>query len=194
MKKVIKRINKQEVASHIDIFAKALMENGKPTGLNLNIENFLHGMVENNLPANELEGHIHDLMRVAINGQLQQTENVLRYFLGRGIGSTPAGDDHVIGLLGIHALTGTLHPDFIQTVKHLTETESITTRAGLYYLHHALDGEFLPPFAHILDNLEAGERNNLQEQISQVLPIGHTSGIDTIFGMLIGMWNIKNKP
>src|SRR5699024_4319395 len=155
LKKVIKRINKQKVASHIDIFAKALMENGKPTGLNLNIENFLHGIVENNLPANELEGHIHDLMRVAINGQLQQTENVLqgsvennlpaneqeghihdhmrvaingqlqqtenvlRYFLGRGIGSTPAGDDHVIGLLGIHALTGTLHPDFIQTVKHL---------------------------------------------------------------------------
>ena len=191
MEKVIKKINKQKVVSNINTFAKALMENGKPTGLNLNIESFLLGLVDNKPPANDLEGHIRNLMHVAMNGQRQQTEAVLRYFLGRGIGSTPSGDDHVIGLLGIHTLTSALHSDFIQTVEGLTKTESITTRAGLYYLHHALEDEFLPPFAHILNNLENEKRNNLHDQITQVLPIGHTSGIDTTFGMLIGMLTIK---
>lgn len=193
MEKVIHQISKQTVASNVDTFAKALIENHEPTGLNLDIENFLLRFVENKPPANNLDAHIHDLMHVVMNPQRQQTETVLRYFLGRGIGSTPAGDDHVIGLLGIHALTDTLHPVFVQTVKDLIETEPITTRAGIYYLHHALEGEFLPPFARILNNIGNEGHTHLHANITHVLPIGHTSGIDTTFGMLIGMLVINGK-
>jgi len=132
-------------------------------------------------------------MHVASNGGTIETESVLRYFLGRGIGSTPAGDDHIIGLIGIHTLTDALSPTFTQTVKDITESEAITTKAGHYYIHHALKGEYLPPFARILNNIDTNQANDLYESIAKVLPIGHTSGIDTTFGMLLGMLVIKKK-
>lgn len=188
-----KQIDQQTIIHTIEPFVKALLENGEPTGLNLDIENFMLDYVENKPATRPLDTHAHKLMDVAKNGNQHQTEAVLRYFLGRGIGSTPAGDDHVIGLLGIHALANTLHPKFIQTVEDLTKSENITTRAGHYYIRHALYGTFLPPFARILNGLGEKAPNELGEQITRVLPIGHTSGIDTTFGMLLGILVLKEK-
>lgn len=193
MEKVTNKIDNQTSIINIETFVKALIENREPTGLHLNIEEFMLDYVEKKPAANDLAAHVYELMQVISNGNPIQTEAVLRYFLGRGIGSTPAGDDHMIGLIGMHTLTNVLHPVFIQTVKNLTESEAITTKAGHYYIRHALKGEFLPPFARILIDIDIMKPNELYEHITNVLPIGHTSGIDTIFGMLLGMLVIKEQ-
>jgi len=193
MEKVTKINDKQDVTINVDTIIKALIHYNEPTGLNLNIEEFMLDYVENKPPKSEFITCIRQLTKVAADGHRNETKNVLRYFLGRAIGSPPAGDDHVIGLIGIHTLTDALHPNFIQTVKELIESGAITTKAGHYYLRHALKGEFLPPFARILTRLGENKSNELYDYITDVLPIGHTSGIDTTFGMLLGILMIREK-
>lgn len=193
MEKVSKRTDTQTITAHIDSFVKTLIENNESTGLDLDIEKFMLDYVEDNPATDNLTTRVHQLMQAASSDYSTETEEVLRYFLGRGIGSTPAGDDHVIGLLGIHTLTGFLPPDFVKTVKRLTDPGKITTKAGHYYLYHAMQGKFLPSFARILNAVADKDREKLERYLKNVFPIGHTSGIDTTFGMLLGILIIKKR-
>jgi hypothetical protein len=193
MDTVTKQISIESVAAYADIFVEALVENREPTGIDLDIESFMLDFVDNNPPADELTKQIYTLMDCLFSDDHSRTEHVLRYFLGRGGGSTPAGDDHIIGLLALHAITGALHPAFVQTVKTLTEQEEITTRSSHYYLRHALDGTFLDLVAHILHDMTNHRHNTVKMKIMDLLPIGHSSVIDTVFGILIGMLAVMKR-
>ncbi len=193
MDKITEKTDRKTVMTYMDTFIRGLVANAEPTGLDLDVETFLLEYVENQPATNPLTERIYLLMETVFSNERNQTEDVLRYFLGRGKGGTPAGDDHIIGLLAIHALTDALHPVFIQTVHDLIEQEAITTNASNYYLRHALNGVFLPPIALVVNHIGKNHQEEVQRYLYKLFAIGHSSGVDTSFGMLLGMLAIKNN-
>ncbi|WP_217587216.1 DUF2877 domain-containing protein [Lentibacillus saliphilus] len=181
----------QAVIEHLDAFLTVLLNNDEPTGLGLDIEQFMLNYVGELDMNGDLVYRVHDLMAAIFSTDHKQIEQTLRYFLGRGRGLTPSGDDHVVGLLAIHAVTGALSSTFVDVVAKLVENETITTDVGTEYLIYALKGEFSSAVVNIGQDLALEHPEHLEDHIKNLLPMGHSSGVDTAFGMLIGMLALR---
>jgi hypothetical protein len=183
--------SKSTMLQHLETFVSLLVNYGEPTGLDVDIEQFIVDYATDASAPNETITRIYTLMEVVLSSDEEQIDNVLRYFLGRGRGLTPSGDDHIVGLLAVHAVTGALYPVFIETAKKIIENESITTDVAREYLIYALRGEFGSPVIDLIDQLVQRNSINLEKEIIKLFTMGHSSGVDTAFGILIGILAIR---
>ncbi len=86
------------------------------------------------------------------------------------------------------------NPLFLSVVEKLIEREAITTDIGKEYVSYALKGNFSSPIVHVMDAFT--KKNNgtdLKKQMLMLLPLGHSSGVDTAFGILIGLLAIRRN-
>ncbi|MED3549878.1 DUF2877 domain-containing protein [Cytobacillus praedii] len=179
---------------YLETFIKALAIEGEQTGLDLDIEQFLLEYLrmqkeKYSASANE----VYRLMDALSSHDSSEVDRVLRYFLGRGRGLTPSGDDHLVGLLAIHTISGICSPLFLQTIQDILLNESVTTDIGREYLLYALKGEFSSTIVNILNCLaEKDRQEEAEKHVLHLLTVGHSSGIDTAFGLLIGLLTMKN--
>lgn len=179
---------------YLETFIKVLAIEGEKTGLDLDIEQFLLEYLriqkEKYSPsANE----VYRLMDALSSHDSSEVDRVLRYFLGRGRGLTPSGDDHLVGLLAIHTISGICSPLFLQTIQDILLNESVTTDIGREYLLYALKGEFSSTIVNILNCLaEKDRQEEAEKHVLHLLTVGHSSGIDPAFGLLIGLLTMKN--
>src|SRR5699024_3674221 len=136
----------------------------------------------------------YSLMDVLFSDEKDDMENVLRYFIGRGKGLTPSGDDHLVGLLAIDVITGAFRPTFSNTIQSLISNESLTTDVGREYMKYALYGHFSSDVVQVTKNLfDENQDAEIREHMIKLLKLGHSSGVDTAFGMLIGMLALRRK-
>lgn len=116
-------------------------------------------------------------------------KKVFDYWIGRGLGLTPSGDDCLTGICAVlSALEGT-DQTFLQKLKpYLMEHgQKRTTYVALEYLLYATESKFhshLLNLCYVLDKPRGAEFLKAVEEMKE---IGHTSGADTVVGMLIGM-------
>ncbi len=106
----------------------------------------------------------------------------LRRLIGLGTGLTPSGDDFLCGLLAGLILIGKEASPFALLLKeeirtHLSNTNDISQA----FLCCALDGRFSLPVLRLTDIPEAMSIHALFQQI------GHSSGIDTLCGILFAL-------
>jgi len=166
------------------------------TGLDINIDNFLlHYLTQHEKECSDgVVKEIYRLMSAIVSKDVNEIETVVRYFLGRGKGLTPSGDDHLVGLLAIHTLTETFSLPFIQTLNKIVKHESVTTDIGKEYLLYALKGEFSSSVTNIMNNLlEKEQQQDLKNHLQQLMAMGHSSGVDTLFGILIGLISLRKS-
>ena len=106
---------------------------------------------------------------------------ILDFWVGRGEGLTPSGDDILMGILAVLFRTGRL--DGIIPVKEYLDTNGTkrTTAISCEYLRYALEGIFSGEIIRLMDAL--GHSSDFSEEFSQLLAIGHTSGADTLLGI-----------
>ncbi len=162
------------------------------TGLDINIGDFLLHYLTKSEKKCRIGKEIERLMSAIHSDDVSEIEHVVRYFLGRGKGLTPSGDDHLIGILAIHSLTDSFSLPFIQTLEKIVKHESITTDIGREYLLYALKGEFSSSVTNIINNLDKNEQQEyLMEHLQRLITMGHSSGVDTLFGMLIGLLSLR---
>jgi hypothetical protein len=185
--------SKKTLIPYLAEFAAVLNNHAESTGLDLNIKQFLYledetdGQVSFQAD-NETGKQVCALINAVFSSDRQEIEKVVRYFLGRGKGLTPSGDDHIVGLLAIHTITEAFHPIFLETVKDLIEQESLTTDISKEYLSYALKGEFSSSVANVMNDLTVNNRQvDLEKHLLSLMSMGHSSGVDTAFGMLIGI-------
>lgn len=182
---------------YLETLIKVLAVEGEKTGLDLEIDQFLLDYFriqkENTPSANSIINEVYRLMAALSSQDPSEIDRVIRYFLGRGKGLTPSGDDHIVGLLAIHTITGVCSPLFLQTLQTIILHESVTTDIAREYLFYALKGEFSSTIVNILNSLVEKERlSEVETQLLQLLTVGHSSGVDTAFGLLIGILAAKN--
>ncbi|MBC2161379.1 carbamate kinase [Listeria booriae] len=108
-------------------------------------------------------------------------EQTLRYFIGRGSGLTPSGDDMLVGILLVGHVSGT----FTEMLHRLITTEQLTTDISQTYLKYALKGQFSDTLIALYKAFQTGE--DTQALTQRVYQNGHTSGIDTIAGVALAM-------
>lgn len=182
------------VVTHLETSVSVLGGNGEPTGLGLDIESFMLAYLTGEQTNHgEMTRRTLDLIEAASSEDRSFIEKTLRYFLGRGSGLTPSGDDHTVGLLAVHTITDGLSQVFVDEVRKLVKNETITTHVGQEYLFYALKGEFSSAVTDIGHDLTKIEPEKLDTHILNLLPMGHSSGVDTAFGMLMGLLVLRRK-
>jgi hypothetical protein len=164
------------------------------TGLDVDIHQFLQ---KYNFTGEkkwvEAEPHVITLIEAVITNDSYLIEKVLRYFLGRGKGLTPSGDDMIVGLLAFDAISNFISASFYQQLSQVLESEPITTDVSREYLRYALKHEFSSTVSDMVNTLAIGDGPNIDRAFRNLLGVGHSSGLDTLFGILIGMLAFKSQ-
>ncbi|MFJ8065102.1 DUF2877 domain-containing protein [Psychrobacillus sp. NPDC096426] len=163
------------------------------TGLNVSIREFLNKYVAGEQEWHGVEPNLIMLLEAAESSDEFLIEKVLRYFLGRGQGLTPSGDDMIVGLLAFDAVSHFLSPRFYQKASELIEGESITTDVAREYLRYALKREYSSTVSDMVNVLASGNANNFEKVFHDLIGVGHSSGLDTILGIIIGMLVFRNR-
>lgn len=108
--------------------------------------------------------------------------------IGLGPGVTPSGDDILIGFLGgVWSTAGkdrkklTFIRSFGNAIMQLADRTSEISRT---YLYHAGRGRFSSSLSNLAQAMAAGE--DIKSTAKFALQVGHSSGADSVTGLLIG--------
>ncbi|MBO1305931.1 DUF2877 domain-containing protein [Enterococcus sp. 669A] len=113
------------------------------------------------------------------------------YYIGRGIGLTPSGDDFLVGLLAMDQLFSILPQDFRGILASLAAEGKWTTVVSNAYLASACNNQF----SSLVKNAAAALVNSVAwpQAAAELEASGSTSGCDTLAGILAGANLYLNK-
>jgi hypothetical protein len=118
--------------------------------------------------------------------------SAINSLIGLGSGLTPSGDDVLIGFMtGLRCTTRDRieRAQFItslgKTVIHLSGQTNDISRT---YLYHAAGGQVSSRLANLAEAICRGENSESLLKIAEIaMSVGHTSGLDTVTGLLAGL-------
>ncbi|CAM5223219.1 hypothetical protein UACE39S_06416 [Ureibacillus acetophenoni] len=180
----------------IEEYINLLINIENRTGLNLSIRDFIHQYYaerKQTWDENSVEFYVQLLIEAALSNDELLLDRSFRYFLGRGNGLTPSGDDMIVGLLSFNAVSNFLPNRFSEKISELIEGESITTDVAREYLRYALRIEFSSTITDVVNAFATADTKKLLEAFPNLLGVGHSSGLDTLFGILIGIFIYKRN-
>jgi hypothetical protein len=166
---------------------------------------FLDGSVKKNLWTSHALGMVAKLVESVIDENLKTFEDAWDTLLGLGPGLTPASDDFLVGFLAPHKL---LVSSFSEKLDSCTLKDRLGEKAkhktGLIaseLLTCALEGMFSEIIYLIFENFLLNRwqdellrtRQSPNEKIEYLVDWGHTSGTDTLAGIIFGLWSIMKS-
>lgn len=127
------------------------------------------------------------LAQEALTGEV--SPKLLGAIVGAGPGTTPTGDDVVVGVLaGLRARGASAAADALGA--HVLPLIAQTTAASRHYLRAAIDGRFGEHIHEAVGSLVIGRP--AAHTIERAARWGATSGIDLLFGLTAGASAIEN--
>ncbi len=135
--------------------------------------------------------HIVSLLKAIKSGLSHDIIQVTKHLVGLGPGLTPAADDMLLGLM-ISMLY--MSENFSTTrinVEKITRdiVSSISGRTTIIseeFLREASVGNVNELIASLIENLLTSGQRELEISARRVLALGGTSGVDTVFGVILG--------
>jgi hypothetical protein len=113
-------------------------------------------------------------------------DDSVRYWLGRGPGLTPSGDDLLLGMIAALWCAGSISGAGAVALRD--ELESVarqrTTRVSVEYLHHACAGRVIGSLRDLLVALDEEDATGIAGGVDRLRRFGHTSGADCLLGVL----------
>lgn len=119
-------------------------------------------------------------------------QEAARYFLGRGKGLTPAGDDFIVGVLAVfHACS--IHEEFILIIQNLLEEKPgyYTNDISEQFLIQGTRGRFSRNIIELISMIHRQEYDS--KTVTNLIGYGNTSGIDTVMGILFAYTIIQQE-
>lgn len=150
------------------------------TGLDMTIEDMLS---DNN-------GLIYKLKNSIASKNVEQIREVLRTIIGRGKGLTPSGDDLLIGLLWINEIINILSKEFSNSLEGLIFQGGLTTDVSINYYKSAFLGDYSSNLIDLSYGLIEFNKGKIKSTLENIIQYGHTSGIDLLSGIALGLNNI----
>jgi uncharacterized protein DUF2877 len=127
--------------------------------------------------------------------------SAIQALIGLGSGLTPSGDDLIVGYLaGLWCIvgSGSERAQFISSLgKTIIALSSKTNDISRTYLYHAARGQVSSRLADLAEGICRGENpEGLGEIAEAAMRVGHTSGMDAVTGLLIGLatWTNLELP
>ena len=116
----------------------------------------------------------------------------IEWLLGRGLGLTPSGDDIVAGYAFVMWASGR----DVLDARLRVSARLKTTPVSATMLHMLGFGEVSSAVMAVWNALLAHDESALKDALNGLLDLGHTSGIDTMYGMLLGARTVRaqNHP
>jgi hypothetical protein len=115
----------------------------------------------------------------------------LAELIGLGSGLTPSGDDFIVGYLAAlfsrHSRAQVLQPFLAalsDTLARLVASGNLISRQ---FILDALEGEFSESLAELVSAISARDGARLRASAAQLVRIGHSSGADSLTGLLFGL-------
>lgn len=174
----------------VDI-SKALPILLKPSGVNDRCLSILsreiHSFINHYPVKSFFQNQSHDrcLMDLVTALQMGNCQKELKKIVGCGNGLTPSGDDFCVGLAWVLMVTNDRR--FESFVAQLNELSPRTTDISAMMFHNLQQGLFIEPLVKMGSATSSEEFNRL---FSQVATIGHSSGMDTLYGLRWGLAHI----
>nr|WP_300002935.1 DUF2877 domain-containing protein [Tissierella sp.] len=127
---------------------------------------------------------------------IDKSLNSLFSILGLGIGLTPSGDDFIMGLMSV-LLVSKRSSSFIEELlsaikERLKESLDKTTFLSSELYFYAVEDKYSSIFLDIFDGIKKENKDNLFKSIQVLLAMGHSSGTDTLCGIVFAM-NLIDK-
>lgn len=177
-------LNRRQKLSNAEIIAEDLLrhDEAKPIGI-----------------ARKACEAMRNLVSTAQRYDLADT-SAIKSLIGLGSGLTPSGDDLLAGFMS--GLWCTVRDqseqikfvsDLGRVIIHQSEKTNDISRT---YLYHAVQGQVSSRLADLAGAISRGETpNHLADIAEAAMQVGHTSGMDTVTGLLIGLtaWVVPNK-
>lgn len=130
---------------------------------------------------NHLRSHLISGLK---DSQYQNLADVIRQFVGLGIGLTPSGDDYLVGLMAFLLLRNhpinEIHADFYQGIIPGLDN---TTSVSAITLEKALVHEYRENMCQLIQSLVDADETHIHLQYLNILNIGSSSGSDMLFGI-----------
>lgn len=114
-----------------------------------------------------------------------------RQMIGLGPGVTPTGDDVLIGFLAALWSTANDEDPKLTSIENfgrallgiIQETNEISRT----YLYHAIHKQFSSSLIKLLMAIHKGETERIQSAAKEAMRVGHSSGMDSVTGLLFGL-------
>lgn len=132
-----------------------------------------------------------DLIFNEANLTAQSSGDFITYFIGRGLGLTPAGDDFIIGLLAVDTVESFLPADFRSLLSGALAAKR-TTDVSESYLASASQGCFSSLVIEVIKHVSR-PISDLKAAVSALADSGSTSGSDTLAGIYYGLQHSQHK-
>ncbi len=142
--------------------------------------------------ARRLGESVLDLVATTRRYDLAAAARVVAALIGLGSGLTPAGDDFLVGYLaGLWCSAG----ERTERIRFLFGLGKAVARLSLQtneisrtYLVHAARGQISSRLAALAEAVCQGERSDrLLEAAEAAIHVGHTSGMESVTGLLLGL-------
>lgn len=116
-------------------------------------------------------------------------EDVFNYWMGRGLGLTPSGDDVITGICAVLSAFEGTNQTFLQELRtYLSEHgRTRTTHIALEYLLYASENKFHSHLLELCMVLDKPRGPEFLKALEEMKKMGHTSGADTLVGILVGI-------
>lgn len=131
------------------------------------------------------------LLQSADKADSNENAMTIDFFIGRGKGLTPGGDDLLLGF----TLALMLFGQFGAWKQALAAQVSSgkTTIISVAYLNALLAGYVSEHFIRLIKLLDSAELDVVEKTVKEVQFFGHTSGHDTLLGFFLGLTFLINQ-
>jgi Protein of unknown function (DUF2877) len=169
-----------------------------PTARGSDLSVSAHDLVEHLARTRARTGLGGDWLALATDPTLTAAVNSLRrgradeavlYWVGRGPGLTPSGDDVLVGIVAALRFSGAIASSSLAPLRELVETapSRLTTEISAEYLHYACRGMVNGMVRDLLVALDRSNRVGVLKAVDRLSRYGHTSGMDCVLGVLVGL-------
>lgn len=154
--------------------------------------------LEDHDPVLEFAGPlIMDIVRACMERRMANVSRSVKRLVGLGEGLTPSGDDFLGGLLFSRYMMKYVYdePEGLVSDADIRKFETLTNTISFTLMKDMSEGHGIEPLYGLVNAL-CGEMTveTMNEHISRLTCIGHSSGWDLLTGLLTGLLSVYRNP
>ncbi|WP_151533947.1 DUF2877 domain-containing protein [Cytobacillus depressus] len=191
-----KMYNLHNLKNNVQVVANRLLQNDWRIGLAETKEDqatIIHYLINSDFANankdNVMIQQLDTLRKLASGHESINAKTVFDYWIGRGLGLTPSGDDIITGICAVLSSFEGTNKVFLEQLKQylLEYGRKRTTHVAFEYLIYAVERKFHSHLIQMCDVIDQSEGPKISHALEEMKQIGHTSGADTLAGILLGI-------